>query len=231
MIQAYLKPYAWAAIITVLLVLAVCFGISTIAHAQESAPAAPPVGAEGILALIINSGTAAIVAVVGLIFSYLAPAILKNVPEWIASSIDVKRATEALNWEPYVTSASHSAFEYAAAKLGITPDKINTYEQRADFLGWAINFINAHHDDIVAWSDKNGNGVIDILESRLASMAPNMPAPQVTSPAEEPVTLTQAQSLMGGPVRRAVTPKPFDDVKAMAPKLVRGKPATHARAN
>lgn len=226
MIQAYPRIYAWAAIVTVLIVVAASFGLASIAHAQDAAPAAPPVGIEGILAIIGNSAATGLATLLTLIVGYFSP----SLPAWLRSIIERNTTEEANKWEAYVTTAANSAFAYAQAKY-LSPEKIETYEQRADFLGYAINFINAHHDDIVAFADKNGNGVIDILESRLAKMAPNMPAPPVTSPADpEPVTLTQAQSLMGGPVRRGVTPKPFDDVKAMAPKLVRGKAAPHRAA-
>lgn len=77
---------------------------------------------------------------------------------------DAKETKEGLDWESLIDRIAKKVFNMAAIKVGITPDKIQSFEDKEGFLGWAMYFLRTHHADVAAWLDKNANGIPDFLE-------------------------------------------------------------------
>lgn len=156
------------------LLILIIFGMvatAAVVFAQDAAPAPAEGGYEALAALVRESFTASLLAAGTALIAWFAP----KVQKWFGGYIDLNATMEAVEWEKYVDDAARKAFGYAQAKLGVTPAKLHTLEQRGDFLAWALHYMRSHHEDIVAFADKNGNGVIDIMETRLVEIAPQLP--------------------------------------------------------
>lgn len=157
------------------LLILIIFGMvatAAVVFAQEAAPAPAEGGYMALAALLRESFTAALIFAGTALIAWLAPKFQK----WFGGYIDLNSTMEAVEWEKYVDDAARKAFNFAQVKIGITPEKLHTLEQKGDFLAWALHYMRSHHEDIVAFADKNGNGVIDIIETRLVELAPALPA-------------------------------------------------------
>lgn len=133
----------------------------------SSAPTslAPPAATwEASIALIRDSMIATILAVIAGVISWLS----SLAPAWARALIDKATTSEAVNWEDYVSTALGKAFDVAAAKVGATPENLASAEQKADFMGWAVGTLRKYNKDIVSFLDKDGNGVVDLVELELA---------------------------------------------------------------
>lgn len=115
------------------------------------------------IALIRDSLIATILAVIAGVLSWAS----SKAPAWLKAVIDKATTSEALNWEEYVSAALTKAFDVAAAKVGVDADSLETMEQKADFLGTAVGTLRKYNKDIVAYLDKDANGVIDLVELEL----------------------------------------------------------------
>lgn len=115
------------------------------------------------IALIKDSLIATILAVIAGVLSWAS----SKAPAWLKAIIDKATTSEALNWEEYVSAALTKAFDVAAAKVGVDADSLETMEQKADFLGTAVGTLRKYNKDIVAYLDKDANGVIDLVELEL----------------------------------------------------------------
>lgn len=206
-----LRLLAAAAALLVLIVLGMV-ATAAVVFAQEAAPVPAAGGYEAMIGLVRESFTAALMAGATLLLGWFATTIKK----WTAGRIDLDSTLEALEWERYVDDASRKSFSYAQIKLGLTPEKLKTEEEKGGFLAWALHYMRSHHEDIVAFADKNGNGVVDILEAQLAKIAPDHVFPAGT-----------AQGFMASPKRRAApAPKSDDSGGMMTPAAMaarRGK--------
>lgn len=204
MINAYPRMYFWAAVFAVLFVLAVFFGIPVV-HAQNAAPAAPPVGGEGILDVVRSSVVTGAVSLFGVLLAVVS----SYLPAWLKALVDSMTTSEGAKWQGYVSTATGEAFDYARSKLGIAPDKVASWSEKNAVLRFAEEFMVAHYADIVSYVDKNGNGLPDILETALAKIAPSAPVNTPAPIEPEPMAAEQVQGLMStGPVRRGVTKTP-----------------------
>lgn len=167
-----------------------------VALAQDAAPAVAPTGWEASIALVRDSFIAALIAVVSGAIAWLS----RKADAWLGGRIDLNATMDALQWEQYLREAASNAFAHAQARLGLSPDKIATIEEKTNFLAAAFRFIAKHNDDIVKFADKDGNGVIDILETQLAKIAPNLPR------GAEPAAAPAMGFMDAEPVRRAPRP-------------------------
>lgn len=131
------------------------------------------------IALIRDSLIATILAVIAGVLSWAS----SKAPAWLKAIIDKATTSEALNWEEYVSAALTKAFDVAAAKVGVDADSLETMEQKADFLGTAVGTLRKYNKDIVAYLDKDANGVIDLVELELLKRG----APAKLFPAADPV--------------------------------------------
>lgn len=182
------------------LLILIVFGMvatAAVVFAQEAVPAPAEGGYEAMIVLVRESFTAALVAGATLLLGWFATTVKK----WTAGRIDLDSTLDAVEWEKYIDDAARKAFSYAQIKLpGLTPQKLKTEEDKGGFLAWALHYIRTHHEDIVAIADKNGNGVIDLLEARLQALAPDHVFPAGT-----------AQGFAASPKRRstpAAKPEP-----------------------
>jgi hypothetical protein len=121
------------------------------------------------ISLIRESATASLLAAATAGLAWLST----KVQKWFGVQIDLRETMEAIEWRRHLTEGSNEAFDYAQLKTGITPDKIKTREEKDDFLGHALRYMEEFNDDIVLFLDKNGNNVLDILETRLVKIAPD----------------------------------------------------------
>lgn len=184
--------YARAALILATLI-AFAFLFATIALAQDAvAPAATDDGS--IVGLIRDSFTAALIAIVTGAVAWLS----RRADSWLGGRIDLNATLDAVNWQSYVKDAADDAFAYAQNRI-MPPEKITTLADKSKFLAAAYAFIAAHNDDIVKFADKNGNGVIDILEALLAKRVPLPSAPD-----EPPM---QQMGLMGAVPSKPARPR------------------------
>lgn len=154
--------------LTCLVVFAV--GLCSVALAQGAAPV-PADGGWGawkpLADVVLNSAIAGVVSLVGLVSSFFIP----KLPSWLqtifakkAADKEATETREAVDWENYVRPALTRAITYGATKIGVTPDKLTSWEQKEGIVAFALGALRQFNGDIVEWFDKDGNGVIDILE-------------------------------------------------------------------
>ena len=174
-----------ATAILLVFVVAFIFAAMGVAFAQDVV-AATPTGPAPVddswaasIALIRDSLIATILAVIAGVLSWAS----SKAPAWLKAVIDKATTSEALNWEEYVSAALTKAFDVAAAKVGVDADSLETMEQKADFLGTAVGTLRKYNKDIVAYLDKDANGVIDLVELELLKRG----APAKLFPAADPV--------------------------------------------
>lgn len=152
----------------------------TFAWAQETAPlveplipaietVAEPNTWQSLATLVRESFTAALLAGVTMLLAWLST----KFQRWFGVNIDLKETLDSVEWEKYVDDVARKAFSYAQTKIGIGASDLKTAEQKEGFLRWAAYFVEHYNDDIMKFLDKNGNNVLDVLETRLVGLAPS----------------------------------------------------------
>lgn len=153
----------------------------TVAFAADAAPADPePV--QGIVsdwaALVSSSMQAVLMTVLAGASAIFARF---HLPAFLTGMVDYLTTTEAAKWEAYTQTALDKARGYAEnqllARFGLTPDKIKDAEQKSAFLGFAMSYLSRFNGDIIAYVDKDRNGVIDLLETHLSPYIGKMKTP------------------------------------------------------
>lgn len=168
---------------------------ASVAFAQDAPVVAAPSDQGSILPMLRDSLTAALLAVLTGALAWLS----RRADSWFGAKIDLNSTLDSLHWQQYVKDAADDAFAYAQNRI-MPPEKISNLEEKASFLGAAYRFIKAHNNDIVAYADKNGNGVIDLLEALLAKRV-SLPS----APEEPPM---QQGFMASPPVRTKLRPMP-----------------------
>lgn len=121
------------------------------------------------IALIKDSLIATILAVIAGVMTWAS----SHAPTWLKAIIDKLTTSEAIEWDDHVRLALGNAFDIAAAKVGVTAENLATLEQKADFMSWAVGALKKYNKEIVAFVDKDQNGVIDLVEVELAKRGAN----------------------------------------------------------
>lgn len=121
------------------------------------------------IALIKDSLIATILAVIAGVMTWAS----SHAPAWLKAIIDKLTTSEAIEWDDHVRLALGNAFDIAAAKVGVTAENLATLEQKADFMSWAVGALRKYNKEIVAFVDKDQNGVIDLVEVELAKRGAN----------------------------------------------------------
>lgn len=148
----------------------------TFAWAQDAAPLVVPVAVDAdpgtwtsFATLLRESFTAALLAGVTALLAWLST----KFQRWFGVNIDLKETLDSVEWEKYVDDVARKAFAYAQTKFGISASDLKSAEQKEGFLRWAAYFVENYNDDIMKFLDKNGNKVLDVLETRLVGLAPS----------------------------------------------------------
>jgi hypothetical protein len=149
--------------------------------APVAAPA-PETTTKDLIDLVFSSAAAGAMSLGAVLVAFLA----RHLPKWMGPILDYITTSEADRWERLVTNGLDRAEAYARTKFDAVKD-------RAGYVNAMATFLAMFNREIVAWADKDGNGIIDLIETRLPP-APNAPAPK---PAAMPV-----QPLMATPLRR-----------------------------
>lgn len=155
--------------------------LASAAFAQDAAPA--PAETD-IIGLIFSSAAAGAASLVAVILAAITP----HIPVWIRAVIDAITTKEALGWEALIDSALDRAEAYARTKFDAVKD-------RPGYLNAMVVFLHTYNREIVQWADKNGNGIIDLLEARLPPVEGGKKSPPI-----DPV-----QTLMAATARRGVS--------------------------
>ena len=145
----------------------------TFAWAQDVAPIVQPAADPGtwtsFATLLRESFTAALLAGATALLAWLST----KFQRWFGVNIDLKETLDSVEWEKYVDDVARKAFAYAQTKIGISASDLKSAEQKEGFLRWAAYFVENYNDDIMKFLDKNGNNVLDVLETRLVGLAPS----------------------------------------------------------
>lgn len=184
--------------------------ISAAAMAQD-AVAVTPTGPAPVddswaasIALIRDSLIATILAVIAGVISWASA----HAPAWLRAIIDKLTTSEAIEWDDHVRIALTNAFDIAAAKVGVTPENLESLEQKADFMGWAVGALRKYNKEIVSFADKDQNGIVDLVEIELAKRGANPKLFQVEPepfPLDMPPQAPQAaMGFVGGSQSRRV---------------------------
>ena len=142
-----------------------------VAFAQDAAPAVPVPQTDPI-DLIFSSASAAIVSLFGAVMLVIT----RYAPQWVVALIEHLTTSEAVKWEALLDSAMDRAEAYARSKFDLVKD-------RAGYLNAMVMFMHTFNPEIVRWADKNNNGVIDLIESRLPA-GPTPPKPGAAAAAD-----------------------------------------------
>lgn len=137
----------------VLLVLVLLFALLMMA-APAFAQAATAPAQPDLFDLMFSTAGAAIGGLVVAAWAMLKP------PPWLKAVADAVTTKEALNWEHLVTSGLDRAEAYARTKYDAAKDS-------GDYARAMGSFLESFNPEIVKWADKNGNGIIDLIETRL----------------------------------------------------------------
>lgn len=169
--------------------VALCFfllvfllALGGVAFAQDAAPAAPAEpGAKDLIDLVFSSAAAGAMSLGAVVLAWIA----RMLPTWAGPFLDYITTSEADRWERLVTSALDRA--EAAARV-----KYDAIKDRAGYVNAMATFLAMFNREIVQYADKNGNGIIDLIETRLP-------------PAPTPPEATQAflRPVSDGPKPRA----------------------------
>lgn len=152
---------ALALVFFALIVFLVVF--AGVAFAQDATTAPTPT--QDVIGLIFSSASAGAASVLALLLA----AILQHAPAWLRAIIDHLTTSEALKWEALTDSALDRAEAFARTKFDAMKD-------RNGFLNAMVMFLHAYNREIVQYADKNGNGIIDLLEARLPPTGKTPPA-------------------------------------------------------
>lgn len=160
-------PQLWK--LGILLLVGILLGLllASPAFAQDAAPVAPE---QDFIGLLFSTTGAAISGVVALIWAAINP------PPWLKAIGDFMTTKEALNWENLLNSGLSRAEAYARTQFDLAKD-------RDGYINAMVVFLHSYNREIAHWADKDGNGIIDLIQSRLppgsvppkAATAPMMP--------------------------------------------------------
>lgn len=169
----------------VLFVLVMLFALAMLAapaFAQEAvAPTQPDM-----IDLVFSSAAAAATSLLAVILAFVA----RILPKWAGPVFDLITTTEASRWEQYQDAALDRAEAWARTKFDALKD-------RNGYVNAVVTFLHAHNSDLLKYVDKNGNGVIDLLEARLPPVEPG----------KKTVAPHTLQTLMAATARRGVSKK------------------------
>lgn len=153
--ETTLRTFYARAIGFALFVLVMLFALAMLAapaFAQEApAPAQPDM-----IDLIFSSAAAAATSLLAVILALIA----RLLPKWAGPVFDMITTTEAVRWEQYQDAAFDRAEAWARTKFDAIKD-------RNGYVNAVVTFLQAHNRDLMQYVDKNGNGIIDLLEARL----------------------------------------------------------------
>jgi hypothetical protein len=180
-----MQLYARALLVLVFFFLVFLIACAGVAFAQDAAPA-DVAKEQDLIGLIFTSTNAAIGGLVALIWAAINP------PPWLKAIADFLTTKEALNWEHLVTSGLDRAEAYARTQFDLAKD-------HDGYVNAMVMFLHSYNREIAKWADKDGNGVIDLIQSRLPAGSVQPP-----KPAAKPAVPADVANLMAAPrgVRR-----------------------------
>lgn len=169
--ETTLRAFYWRAVPLILFLAAVVFLLMlitiSVAFAQDAAQAAPESSTKDTIDLIFSSVAAGAASILAVILAQVA----RLLPKWAGPIFDAITTSEAARWEQLQTAAIDKAEAYARSKFDALKD-------RNGFVNAMATFLATYNREIVEWADKDGNGIIDLIEGRLPP-SPNAPeAPQ-----------------------------------------------------
>jgi hypothetical protein len=154
-----------------------------------ASPAAPEATTKDLIDLIFSSAAAGAMSLGAVLMAFLA----KHLPAWLTPILDWITTSEADRWERLITSGLDRAEAYARTKFDVLKD-------RAGYVNAMATFLAMFNREIVQYADKNGNGIIDLIETRL----PPDPSPPDPSPPARSAFVPPLQPPMGSTARRGV---------------------------
>ena len=170
----------------VLLVLVLLFALLMMAAPAFAQAATAPAQPEQDLIGLMFSTTGGIVGALGaMVYAAFKP------PPWLKAIADALTTKEALNWEGVVDRALDRAEAYARTQFDLARD-------RNGYIDAMAKFMHGYNREVVKWADKDGNGIIDLIQSRLppGSVTPPKPgAPVLVTPAPRKVTRAKGEAL------------------------------------
>ncbi len=141
---------------------------------------------------------------------------------------DAKETREGLDWEELIGKVAEKVFSLAAIKMQITPDKLQSFEDKEGFLGWAAFYFRKYHSDLAAWLDKNGNGVPDFLEHDTVDPAVEMNGVRVELESRlfkiAPAAAFKAPKSVSGSVSVSAAPAGFAPSDGVLPLMGTSQP-------
>jgi hypothetical protein len=177
------------------------FGLHQAFAQSVTAPAGA--GVENVLGEL---QTAVLAALFGAL-TWLTSHAIGYLPAAVRGVADSAVTKDALGWQELLRSVAENSMAHARMRLGISPSEIATREQKHDFLGWMLTFIDVHNQEILdeyrklfAKSSKDPAvveqrarlGVKQAMEAELAKVARSLPAEMAqaaTDPNVQDVTL------------------------------------------
>lgn len=171
--------------------LVIALTSATVALAQDAAPAAPEGSTKDLIDLVFSSAAAGAMSLGAVVLAFVA----KHIPAWLTPVLDFITTSEAKRWEDLTTAALDRAEAYARARYDVLKD-------RAGYVNAMAIFLAQFNREITQWADKNGNGIIDLIETRLP------PAPDGRKPAAAPAAaFMDAQDKRGAGALRQKGPQ------------------------
>jgi hypothetical protein len=148
--------------------VALAFGALICAGVAFSQSVPPTVaGDTDLVDLVFKSASAGAAALV----AWLLSVVTAKFNTWTGIHFDAKSTAEAFQWEQYLDSAFGRAEAYARTKVDVA-------KNRSGYINAVVTFLHTYNRDILLWADKNGNGIIDLLEPRLPAVPGVPPGPQ-----------------------------------------------------
>jgi hypothetical protein len=194
----YARAVPAVLLLVALLFLAALMAVS--AAAQPAAVPAPAVEDMDLIGLIFSTTSAAIGGLGALIWAAINP------PPWLRAIADFMTTKEALNWEGLVNSALDRAEAYARTQFDLQKD-------RSGYVNAMVMFLHSYNREIVKWADKDGNGVIDLIQTRLPA---GSVAPALASGSASASVPADVQGLMSMTATEAATARPRRTIAAPA---------------
>lgn len=133
---------------------------------QIAAPAAPEGSTKDMIDLVFSSAAAGAMSLGAILMAFLA----KQLPAWVTPIIDYITTSEADRWERLTTTALDKAEAYARQRY-------DAFKDRAGYVNAMATFLAMFNREIVQFADQNGNGIIDLIETRLPALPGKSPTP------------------------------------------------------
>lgn len=177
--------YARALFFVALVFLIFMAVFAGVASAQEAAPisvdeiaapvAEPEATTQDILSLVFSTAAAGAMSIGAVLMAVLA----RFLPRWLMGVVEWFWTSEADRWERLVTNGLDRAESYARSQFDVGKD-------RAGFVNAMAMFLAKYNREIVQWADKDGDGIIDLIQTRLPP-APNAPQPKAEALKSQPL--------------------------------------------